>query len=49
MFIFDIIKHSKKNDIMEKKKTKLTIFEIIWSALTVFLFFKAMTAKKDKK
>ena len=34
---------------MGKKKTKLTIFEIVWSALTVFLFFKAMTAKKDKK
>ena len=49
MFIFDIIKQSKKNNIMGKKKTKLTIFEIVWSALTVFLFFKAMTAKKDKK
>jgi hypothetical protein len=48
MFIFDIIKQSK-NNIMEKKKSKFTIFEIVWSALTVFLFFKAMTAKKDKK
>lgn len=49
MFIFDIIKQSKKNSIMEKKKSKITIFEIIWSALTVFLFFKGMTSKKDKK
>ena len=44
-----ILLNKVKKYIMEKKKSKFTIFEIIWSALTVFLFFKGMTSKKDKK
>lgn len=47
MFIFDIIKQSK-NNIMEKKKSKLTLIEIVWSVLTLLLFFK-LIGGKDKK
>jgi len=49
MFIFDIIKQSKKNSIMEKKKSKFTIFEIIWSALTLLIFFKVIGRKGKNK
>jgi hypothetical protein len=45
MFIFDIIKQSK-NNIMEKKKSKFTIVEIIWCVLTLLLFFKFIGGKK---
>jgi len=49
MLILDIIKQSKKNIIMENKKSKFTIFEIIWSALTLLIFFKVIGKKSKNK